>query len=116
MIGWVLFRSPDLGHALEYLLAMAGFATGDGVNVFVAMYLSRDILIALGLGILFSAPVYAGTGNWIERVLMGSAKWVPRRLGQTVSLVHVVSLIGIFVLCAVKLASGTYNPFIYFRF
>ena len=116
MIGWVLFRSPDLGHALEYLQAMAGFATGDGVKAFVAMYLSRDILIALGLGILFSAPVYAGTGNWIERVLMGSAKWVPRCLGQTVSLVHVVSLIGIFVLCAVKLASGTYNPFIYFRF
>ena len=116
MTGWVFFRAPDLAYALAYLQAMAGFAKGDGVEIFVAMYLNKDVLIALGLGILFSAPVYTSVGRWIERVLIGSAGLITRCLGQAVSMVHVVSLIGVFVLCAMKLASGTYNPFIYFRF
>ncbi len=114
--GWVFFRSTDLTYAFDYLQAMAGFARGDGVEFFVAMYLNRDVLIAIGLGILFSAPVYVHAGGWKKRILRRGTNRISFCIDQTVSLVHVFSLIGILVLCTLKLASGTYSPFIYFRF
>lgn len=116
MTGWVFFRSQDMGYAFAYLQALAGFAKGDGVEIFVAMYLNREVLIALGLGILFSAPIYPSIGRMRSLILNRNAGLFHNCLNQVSSLIHGASLLGIFVLCAMKLASGTYNPFIYFRF
>jgi alginate O-acetyltransferase complex protein AlgI len=116
MVGWVFFRSQDLGYALSYLQALSGFAKGDGVEIFVAMYLNREVLIALGLGILFSAPIYPYIGRLRSRILNMNAGLFRHCLNQSSSLIHGAALLGILVLCAMKLASGTYNPFIYFRF
>jgi alginate O-acetyltransferase complex protein AlgI len=116
MTGWVFFRSQDLSYAFSYLQALAGLAKGDGMEIFVGMYLNREVLIALGLGILFSAPVYPSVGRWRSAVLNWSEGVVSGCTGKTLSLIHAGSLFGIFILCAMKLASGTYNPFIYFRF
>ncbi len=116
MAGWVFFRSPDLGYAFAYLQALAGLAKGDGVEVFVGMYLNREVLIALGLGILFSAPIYPYVGRWRSTALNWSEGIVSGCAGKTLSVIHAGSLFSIFILCAMKLASGTYNPFIYFRF
>lgn len=116
MTGWVFFRSTDLGYAFSYLQALAGVAEGDGVEVFLGMYLNREVLITLGLGIVLSAPVYPSVGRWRSTVLNWSEGIVSSCTGKTLSLIHAGSLFCIFILCAMKLASGTYNPFIYFRF
>lgn len=116
MIGWVLFRSADLTYAVKYLMAMGGFAKGDGVEFFTAMFLNYEVLAVLWLGIIFSAPVYLRIEEWGRRMVRGSVAPALRFFGQAVSLVHVFSLIGILALCMMKLASGTYNPFVYFQF
>ena len=66
MAGWVFFRADDLPHALAYLKAMAGpFRAPD---VYLTVNANAQVLAALVLGTLFSAPLAPGV------------VWVPKRL------------------------------------
>jgi len=119
MVGWVFFRADTLPFALEYIKAMFGFAAGDGVQYFVAMYLNREVLAALVLGIILSMPVYP----WLQRMRAGLAdgfktrvSFVPFAVNAGSSFINIVFLVSVLGICALYLASGSYNPFIYFRF
>lgn len=116
MTGWVFFRSQDLNYAFSYMQALAGFGQGDGVEFFVGMYLNREVLLVLVIGILFSAPISLYVSRMRNSVVTRGGGIVSKCTVKTFSMIHAGSLLGIFVLCAMKLASGTYNPFIYFRF
>jgi alginate O-acetyltransferase complex protein AlgI len=105
MIGWVLFRSETFSQALAYLAAMFGFGRGNSALVPPALLLDQVTLIAIGLGIVCSLPV--------RRWLAGKSWPEPSGLFAAVRL---AVLAGLFLLCAMQLAAGTYNPFIYFRF
>lgn len=100
IIGWVFFRSPTLVGAVSYLQAMFNFGTVNKLSGFLS-YLNSEVLLVLGIAILFSAP--------ISRLRI---TFTPRLLAPA----YIAALSLIFFLSVMSLANGTYNPFIYFRF
>lgn len=114
MVGWVFFRAADLTTALEYLRAMFGFGTGSGLEWYVGLFLTPKLVIVLCLGVVGSVPVIPWLKGLRERLAANR-----RTVALDDGLEAVVGLVltpAIFVLCAMSLASGTHNPFIYFQF
>ncbi len=110
MLAWVPFRTEDLGEALTYWSALAGQGSG-GVG-FADVY-SADLAILFPLGLVVA--------SWPLITESRAAHWVSAR---SAALSHPVSrtafepiwVAALLILCAADLATGSYNPFIYFRF
>jgi alginate O-acetyltransferase complex protein AlgI len=104
VLGWVIFRSPDIGHAVGYLGA---FFRPD-------VRLAGDV--ALALDPLATLALVAGIASvliprdWVTGVQLVSGRapaLVPLRLAM-IGIVLPVAL--------VFLVSGTFSPFLYFQF
>lgn len=106
MAGWVLFRSESIAGAIRFLgrMAQAGPAAGRSVLEFV----TPEAAIAMAAGAVLSAPVVP----WLRGRLDGRAG-VPRVAGE---LAWMAALAVLFSASVAGLLSGSYNPFIYFRF
>jgi alginate O-acetyltransferase complex protein AlgI len=116
MVGWVLFRAADLGQAGEFLRAMAGFSTATVSGSESPAFVSADVVAALVVGAVLSWPLLSGlrTGRARVRCLVGAGL---RRPWDVLSgAVKTTVLMTVLVLSCAWLASGAYNPFIYFRF
>ncbi|MDO4549309.1 MAG: MBOAT family O-acyltransferase [Clostridia bacterium] len=96
LVGWVLFRADSLPHAASFLMAMA---SGNPGMLTRATPLA---LTAVATGLIAATPLPL---CMFER-LSHSAKTVCKALLTP----------AVLILCMLYLASGAYNPFIYFRF
>jgi len=114
--GWVIFASDTFSHAMSFLAAMAGFAKGTSTAHSVSWYLSRDIRIAIIIGVIFSMPVLPAFIGWWNRVRASLKGRALTALELPFSLLHIVGLSLILLICMMLLSAGTHNPFIYFRF
>ena len=103
IIGWVIFRSENLTYAISYIKNMFGavelseFAKTNPVNFGLGTY---EITI-FAIGILCSIPLFSNIlqiENKIQKAIIN------------------IFLIILFIISTATIASGTYNPFIYFRF
>ena len=108
MLGWVLFRAETLSAAGHYYRALVGLgAPGDAFEVVSA--LTPSVVLALTAGIIGSTPVLGQLDErW--RTLLGNRG--PTILGWA----GTCAVTALMVLSLLQVASGTYNPFIYFRF
>ncbi len=111
LIGWVLFRSPDIGHAATYLQIMAGLGHPGETTFGAAWFLTTDVVLAFVAGVIGSLPTIPWLARHLER--LGETALAPRLLVAGTGLVVPLALL---VLCAMSLALGSYNPFLYFRF
>jgi alginate O-acetyltransferase complex protein AlgI len=101
---WVVFRCDSLGQAASYYGAMIpSGADPAGVHP-VSLFLDAKVACALVAAAVGSTP-------WLDavraRIDSSSVQW---------TLLRYVTLNAVLVACAMALASGTHNPFIYFRF
>lgn len=116
LIGWVFFRAEGLRHAAGYLAAMAGVARGSGAAQHVGLYLNGALLIALVAGVVGATPIC----GWVQDRLRETVVSLGERNSAWVLAVAngaVVSMLAaVFLVSAMMVAAGTYNPFIYFRF
>ncbi len=104
MIGWVFFRSPSMDYAISFIRMMFIPSEFNGIikrDIFE--YLQNDVLIAMFFGILVSAGLF----RWLYKVSFKNKVLQP---------IYSVSVLMLFLLVMASLYSGTYNPFIYFRF
>jgi len=112
LIGWVFFRAENLSHALDYLQVMFGVApvaVGAGK---LALYLDSEVAVMLLVGVLASMPIFPAV-----RAKVDNGHWKKLATNQPVAACAQLALyIGIFAVSVLWLASGTHNPFIYFRF
>ncbi|MFZ6876192.1 MBOAT family O-acyltransferase [Undibacterium sp. Di27W] len=100
MVGWVFFRCDSFTQALHYLWAMAGGMPADNALALAMRFLNGTVITALIAGLLVSTPILQAFNK-------------PQ--AQTRIFAPAISLM-LFVLSAISLATGAYNPFIYFRF
>ncbi len=114
LIGWCLFRATTLSYAGAFVSVLFGGGAATHGLTQARYYMTPDVLAALGCGALGSMPVLPAA----QRLL---ASW--RRPGFANALgdaglacLSTAYLAVLFAWCAMALASGTYNPFIYFRF
>ena len=103
LIGWVIFRADDLGHAGAYLSAMFTVQPVTAIEAFeIQKYL--PILLPAAIG---ATPLISRTGRKIGAIRNGKHK---------LQVLKAFSMLIIGVLSAACVISSTYNPFIYFNF
>ncbi len=112
MIGWVFFRAVDSQQALQYLAAMAGLNDADPLLHQAAHFTDAEIWTAIIAGVIGSTPWLPALVNWWK----GLAAQGRQGLSVTLEYLSIPLLLFVFFECALKLAAGSYNPFIYFRF
>lgn len=116
MVAWVFFRAETASHALVYLEAMAGFSLGDGIEFHPGAFLNLELSLALLASVAASMP----TGRLLSGLLRGGPAGpdgiFPRAVNNVFLFARTSCLGVILAACAMLLASGTHNPFIYFRF
>lgn len=106
MIGWVLFRSPDLNYALQYMGVMFGLVKSVNVGFSIYWYLTPKVITILIIAVLASISIKDMIPKTIEQVkgtyleVICANVWTVLLLGLSIMLVM----------------TSTYNPFIYFRF
>jgi alginate O-acetyltransferase complex protein AlgI len=112
VISWVLFRSESLPQAIHYLHSMFTVTNYHTEPYLFAKVFSREAIFVVPIGILLSTPIYPK----IEQQLTQVYKQGRFSVACLVSSLDLSFLACMFLLSVSKIASSTYEPFIYFRF
>jgi len=110
MMAWIFFRIPTVGGALDYIAAMLGFGSGDGITYSVPLYMTKELLLILFVAVLASMPTVRYLCDNI------TCKITSPRLMRCWPIIESGALASIFLVSLMSAASTTYQPFIYFRF
>ncbi len=105
VFGWVLFRSPDLGAALVFLQHMVIPDLGGLPDVVAASLTHQRLAILLMAALVFVLPTEPITGRYLESVRSRPATAL-RVSVMTVGLLYSTLLV----------TTGTFSPFLYYRF
>ncbi len=106
MVGWVLFRIEALPDALHYLSKM--FLIDSEGHSNVLSYLNNERILILLLAVIVSSSLSVKiTQHKFYKVLRNKVSF---------QLLLDSSLIVMFIISLIYINSGSYNPFIYFRF
>lgn len=116
IIGWVFFRADSLAHAFSYLKIMFGLSANEWYVSFDPLYVNNETFLILFIGIIGCTPIGRLLKEFYFKWIEGADMRLSSPVKITTSLASLVYLVGIFVFSIMFLASGTYNPFIYFRF
>ncbi len=104
LIGWVFFRAGSLSRALQSLAVMFSFRGGDALPL--QMFAGAGVYAVLAASVLLCGPVQALFPR-LRRALYDE-----RQTGWA----QILLLCCVLFVSITFLVSGTYNPFIYFRF
>lgn len=106
--GWVMFRADDLYQAGRFFLNMLGL-NRNGFYSDLAVLLLRENWLFFLLGLIFCTPA--------ARTMNAYLYAHPRSLLNKVFLPgYLLVMLLLLLICICYLASGSYNPFIYFNF
>ena len=108
MLGWVLFRAPDMAYAWGYVKALFGFGAG--------LWDTQSVYLLLQYGVVFVISIVASlpVSKWLEgRVEQISSS---RRRDFVDGFVKYAAAFAVFLLSVLYLTNSSFNPFIYFRF
>jgi alginate O-acetyltransferase complex protein AlgI len=112
LVGWVLFRAESLGDAGVLLSRMFMLSSAPGLPL--AQLLSRQQGLALAGALLFSVPAVPQLlSRWLWTV---TQRPLPKSVPASVYVCGGLASVTLFGLAAVKILTGAYSPFIYFRF
>lgn len=106
LVGWVIFRSPDLGYGLNYLGIMFGFVKPMDTGLTVERNLNAKNAVILVLAILACIPWNKILSVWLEKL----------KVSKMNDPIRVLVFLLLMVLSFVIVMSSTYNSFIYFKF
>ncbi len=106
LVGWVLFRSPDLRYALTYLGVMFGAVKASGQMTTLSVLLNAKVATLLAIACLASVPwkqVFPNLAKRLEKAPLSIA-------------FQDVGFVVLLVLSIILVMSNSYNSFIYFKF
>jgi len=109
--GWILFRSDSFGHAAGYfraIFSLQGWLAFDRGQL--DAIISPEGWLAIVVGVLAATPLL----RWLSARLL--VKPADENVGWSARHAGTVVLLSLPVLSAMKLANGSFNPFIYYRF
>ena len=105
-LGWVLFRADDLGHAVRYWQALFG----GGAGAQPVLNLEPMVIIVFMIGLMLAWE------GWGKIARAAASKFNGKGGAMIFSLSLWGSLLGLYILCFIVMASSTHKPFLYFRF
>ncbi len=112
-LGWVVFRSANPGQMGEFFKAMVGLSSVESGALGVGEILTPETMTAMVLGSAFSLPLLPWLMRTKDRLL---ARWPGAVPGLVYGSFKNLVMLAVLLLSVMTLASGSYNPFIYFRF
>lgn len=105
-LGWVFFRAPDLKAAARFILSMFGIGNTDQPGFTAGWYLDGFTILVFAAAILAASSLPERAGRLLKK-----------KLPETLLLVvKDAALLLLFAFSIMRIISGNYNPFIYFRF
>lgn len=107
LIGWVFFRIENFPDALKYIGIL--FGAGGQSDALMIHYLDRESVIILTLAALSSTTVFLRLKDFLTRILIGKSSIYFQVASGAL-------LMFMFLYSVLLINSGSYNPFIYFRF
>ena len=130
VVGWVLFALVSVRKTVQYLMVMFGLQKNAFVAYSPSYYLDKKTICIFVIALLACVPWKQVWRKWagndkaenekIENEKIGNDKLLKgnRTLTQTpVGMIgQKIVLLLLLVLCFVFIITGSYNPFIYFRF
>ena len=115
-LAWVFFRADSLADATAYLSSLAGLGSSTA-SALIVDYASIESLVALGVGILWAAQNPVRFSEFVRRPFGRHREDLSSGWSRIVSGVEIVApstaLVSLWLLCGMKLASRTYDPFLY---
>lgn len=107
IFGWVLFRAETFSQAIDMMgLMVTGFSFSHVQMALFYEQLTPMFLTACLFGIFACLPVKALIESHIKSA----------RGGACVQVVMFVAAFALMCICVLEISSGSYSPFIYFRF
>lgn len=104
IIGWVFFRSPDIGYAMTYIKVMFGIVNPNLSNLNIWWYLDPKMIFLLIVGALFIFPIQ----DVITKRIQFPEIW--KKIFQY------GFFIVLFALSIIQVMSSSIHSFIYFNF
>ena len=115
MIGWVFFRAEDLPQAVRYLKTMFSF-TFHNIEYFYMTFIGWQVLLALAVGLIGSAPLASAIQMLRARIEERGAARLLTFYDLNCSVLGLVFVLSVFMASLMQLAISTYSPFIYTKF
>ncbi|MBX7157702.1 MAG: MBOAT family protein [Verrucomicrobiae bacterium] len=115
LLAWVFFRAETLEGSINFYRALFGFVSNINLETTLATLLQPLTVIALIAGILASTPLPAKFFNKIL-IVNPQPSASSRFIGSCLLCLRPICFFSLIIFCMMRLASGTFNPFIYFRF
>lgn len=115
-LAWVFFRSDSFTYSIGFIKALAGLNQSASSTYFLSLFVNREVLLVFILAITGSMPI---VGMLKNKLLFETANMSLTERNGIVNIARMASyssLLIVFILSTMSLVSGTYNPFIYFRF
>ncbi|MGQ0828485.1 MAG: MBOAT family O-acyltransferase [Bacteroidota bacterium] len=112
VIAWIFFRVETFDKATVFLSSL--FSTNSGSIYTLDMFLNRENIFALVLGIILSVNGL----SWALKKMVQTSYKIADSI-HTIKIFRTIkslALVVIFIYTSLNVISGTYNPFIYFRF
>ena len=106
LLGWVLFRAPNLNYAINYIGVMFGLVAVKKCWLYCIWYLTPKIITLIILALIASIPLKEVFENTYKAVENTYLEFIGKNL----------YLIVIFVISIMCVMTSTYNSFIYFKF
>ena len=106
MIGWIIFRAPDLKYAISYIMSLFGINNPPICAYSLSYFLDKWTFPILLLGILLSTPLLSNLYTKVK-ANVSSLILIP---------IKYCFLLGMLFICILQVASNTYSAFIYFQF
>ncbi|MAG32507.1 MAG: membrane-bound O-acyltransferase family protein [Deltaproteobacteria bacterium] len=116
-LAWVFFRAESLPHAIDFGASLFGLGIAEAAEAkLIVDFASVEALVVCAVGICWAAGL-------LQRLVEGLSRVA--RVGESISSagrsllyawLPTSGMLALWFLCAMKLASRTYDPFLYFRF
>lgn len=113
-VGWVFFRADTLPQALHHLATMFGLSAEATEIYQVAEFVDTQTLGGIVMGVIAATPLAKIAWRAVARQSHAGGQRRFAAIPNDLAL-YAVTLTLIFA-SVMRLAAGTYNPFIYFRF
>lgn len=103
-ISFVIFSGTDMNTILSQILGLFGIGATGFVSS-VSIYYLKSYLIILLIAIIGSTP--------IAKTIVEKLK---KKYPKTINVLEMIFLIILLIVCVAYIVSGSFNPFLYFRF
>lgn len=102
ILGWVLFRSLNIGEAVAYVKAMFGIGVKGFADKMAFAYLRQKWIYYL-IAVAGCVPIFGKLDEKISKY-------------RILNIAYVFGVLGIFIISMSFICNNAYNPFIYFNF